>query len=66
MVEGDWLSPEYQEKFVDAVVQILTDPDESKRISKRQKQHVQQYSFDRTAKAMSDVIEEAMKTRRKV
>jgi glycosyltransferase involved in cell wall biosynthesis len=55
-----------QGEFVNAVVEVLTNEVDARELSRHQKQHVQQYSFDRTAKAMSDVIEEAMKTRRKV
>lgn len=48
-----------QGQFVDAVVRMLTNPEAARAVSERQREHVRQFSFDRTAQVMSDVIEEA-------
>jgi glycosyltransferase involved in cell wall biosynthesis/predicted protein tyrosine phosphatase len=46
-----------KEQFVTVVTQVLTDPSTARQWSSRQKVLAAKYSFDRTAAALSDIIE---------
>jgi glycosyltransferase involved in cell wall biosynthesis/tetratricopeptide (TPR) repeat protein len=51
-------------EFVDSVVRMLTDEKAAREVSTRQKAHVAQFSFDRTAQAMDSAIREALDARK--
>jgi glycosyltransferase involved in cell wall biosynthesis len=47
----------YQNEFVEAVVEVITDADAASIVSRRQKKAAEQYTFENAAKVLDEIIE---------